>query len=745
MLRLHQSLFSKLVIPFVLLVSTLVALTAWNGFSSGKRTADEISATLLSNVLSSTENATRDWLVSGQVLVDSVSIAVAKGALPFEDTVSLERYLYSLVTASRPGTYIYIGYPDGRYVGVSYNEDKSVTSLIQEKGDPIRRAYIVLKPGDRGQALVARTGKYDARTRPWYQLAIASATPRWTPIYSSASKKILEVSYASPIRDAGGNLLGVVCTDIPLSYLSDFLSRQPLPPSGVAYLTDASGQLIASSRMSSTFVDAKGQRLKATEASDVLVRESAQALKLHEIGPGASKRTEGAVIVASSVVPPFRAATSLLDAAKVEYNWIMTVAANEEEFSGHARSNLLELIWLGLITVMAGIALGAWLVKRLVRDISTLEQTAEQIGSGNLSGTSPLSRNDELGQLSRSVENMRTQLSSSREKIERHTTELELRVAERTRELALRNEALQREMQERERAQSTARVLSLALSETTSAVMIINASGVIDYANSGAEELTGFHSDELVGMAYSALYAKGFEVERRRGLDTALSQHQRWTGTVARMRKDGTGFQAEVILNPVTTVSGEQLTVCVETDVTDRENVAARMRREVTTDALTGLGTRRAFDMKLEELKLRGHAVLAPFTVMFMDLDGFKPINDQFGHEAGDGALREVADRIRATLRRDDTAYRFGGDEFVMIVPGADAKRSAERVLERMHAPITVMGHSVPVGVSIGIAVYPEHGTDVDMLMRRADQAMYASKATGNSGVMIWREDLRSR
>ncbi len=738
-LMLRHSLFRQLVIPFVLLVSSLVALTAWNAFNSGRRTADELASNLLKNVLSGTENATREWLVSGQSLVDSVASAVSKDALPFDDAAALERYLFSLVTASRAGSYIYIGYPDGRYVGVSHNEDGSVTTLVQEKGDPIRRAYIVAKPGDRSRVLEARTGAYDARTRPWYKLASSAENALWTPVYSSASRRVPEVSYAAPIRDSSKQLLGVVCTDVTLSYLSNFLAKQTLPPTGVAYLTDNKGQLLATSKKGIALVSEKNERVLASDSSELLIRESAKSLNLGEATSAGAIPTES-VIVASSVIPPFRAATSRLDAGKAEYNWAITVAADENEFVGQARLNLLKVSVLGLLTVLGAIGLATWLARHLVGDIRKVKQMAERIGGGDLSPAPLLQRSDELGALAQSVETMRAQLARSQKTLSEHAHDLEERVDARTRELTLRNDELNAEVTARTRAQSVAHTLSMAVSEGDAAVYIVDQIGNITYANSGAATLSGVAQNALIGRKYSTLYASAFAAERRHALDDALSGHRRWTGIVSRARSGGISYLAEVVLNPITHENGEKSVVCVETDVTQRELDAARMRRDITTDPLTGLGTRRAFDQMVLELKARPQGVHGPhaqFSILFMDLDGFKPINDLFGHDAGDEALRVISQRIRATLRREDTAFRFGGDEFVVLSPGSGAETLAHRVCERITDLLRVNDKMVKVGISIGIANFPEHGNDVDQLLKLADQAMYVSKNTGRGGVTV--------
>ncbi len=164
-------------------------------------------------------------------------------------------------------------------------------------------------------------------------------------------------------------------------------------------------------------------------------------------------------------------------------------------------------------------------------------------------------------------------------------------------------------------------------------------------------------------------------------------------------------------------------------------------------DALTGLLNRRAFDQRLAEVTVRRLRHGGSLAVLHLDLDGFKPINDRLGHAAGDQALRILADRMRAILRGDDVVARFGGDEFVILVQGAEpsslrmAERVADKVLETVCLPMLIDGEEVRCGVSIGIACCPEHVCDEDSLMRYADQAMYAAEAAGKGCWRVWRED----
>jgi len=158
-------------------------------------------------------------------------------------------------------------------------------------------------------------------------------------------------------------------------------------------------------------------------------------------------------------------------------------------------------------------------------------------------------------------------------------------------------------------------------------------------------------------------------------------------------------------------------------------------------DALTGLPNRALYTDRLDQSIAVAGRTGAPVAVLLMDLDHFKYVNDTLGHPIGDLLLREVTGRLQAVVRRaTDTVARLGGDEFAILLPGdraTDARRVAESILRVLEAPMTLEGHVVDIGASIGVASFPEHGSESSQLMRHADVAMYAAKR-GNLGVAVW-------
>ncbi|MGO4306819.1 putative bifunctional diguanylate cyclase/phosphodiesterase [Cupriavidus sp. RAF12] len=179
----------------------------------------------------------------------------------------------------------------------------------------------------------------------------------------------------------------------------------------------------------------------------------------------------------------------------------------------------------------------------------------------------------------------------------------------------------------------------------------------------------------------------------------------------------------------------------MQEDISERERRIAEL---AYTDRLTGLPNRALFNDRLQQAIAEAAPTQRPLSVMMMDLDRFKYVNDTLGHPIGDLLLCEVATRLRAVLRRTtDVVARLGGDEFAVLLPGDDvgaAQRIAERLLKALELPMAIEGQLVDVGASIGIVTFPQNGADMDVLLRRADIAMYAAKRS-NSGFALYLEE----
>jgi len=180
----------------------------------------------------------------------------------------------------------------------------------------------------------------------------------------------------------------------------------------------------------------------------------------------------------------------------------------------------------------------------------------------------------------------------------------------------------------------------------------------------------------------------------------------------------------------------------ISTDITERKDVEAHMQHMAQYDNLTHLPNRALFNDRLRQAIMAAQRNKAKLALMFIDLDKFKPVNDTYGHDVGDLLLKNVSLRIQECLRESDTAARIGGDEFVVLLPVIetvpDAGRVGDKILQSLNQPFELGGHTLRIGGSIGVAVYPEHGENEKSLVKNADIAMYHAKKNGRNSVRLF-------
>lgn len=197
------------------------------------------------------------------------------------------------------------------------------------------------------------------------------------------------------------------------------------------------------------------------------------------------------------------------------------------------------------------------------------------------------------------------------------------------------------------------------------------------------------------------------------------------------LRKDGTSYPIE-LSGVAITWQGQPATLNMITDISARKAAEQKMQYLAHHDSLTGLPNRYLLLERLNQAITLAQRTEIPLAVLFIDLNGFKQVNDTFGHEVGDFLLQQVATRIKPLLRDSDTLARMGGDEFVILLTQVSVSQDAEQIVARieatMAAPFRIQEHELHCGVSLGVALYPEEGTSAQALLNRADHYMYAAK-----------------
>lgn len=224
---------------------------------------------------------------------------------------------------------------------------------------------------------------------------------------------------------------------------------------------------------------------------------------------------------------------------------------------------------------------------------------------------------------------------------------------------------------------------------------------------------------------------------RERGLRRACVDQRRIERVEAMLfRPDGSRFSAEYSFAPQPARTGISGGVLVLQDISQRKALQERLVRMAQYDELTGVANRHLFFELLDKAVARAQRSQGRVSLLFIDLDGFKPVNDRLGHRIGDLALRGVADRFTHLIRKGDLLARMGGDEFALLLESStdgQAEHVAAKLVQSFEDSFTLEGHQVMLGVSIGIACFPDHAPDAGSLISRADEAMYAAKKEGGN------------
>jgi diguanylate cyclase (GGDEF)-like protein/PAS domain S-box-containing protein len=267
------------------------------------------------------------------------------------------------------------------------------------------------------------------------------------------------------------------------------------------------------------------------------------------------------------------------------------------------------------------------------------------------------------------------------------------------------------------------------------AVFVVDMNGTVIDWNLGAEKLYGWSRKEIVGQPITLLYLpQDFPCFKQDVMEAVLLQGH-WAGEMRMRRKDGRRGYTESAVVPLEDGNGKIIgVISINRDITARIEAERHLKYLAFNDPLTGIGNR---ELALERLK---HAMLqvprrgTHVALIFIDLDNFKQINDVFGHAAGDAVLREVAHRLRETLRAADTVARLGGDEFLLIAEDLSGRPEAQEAIDRialaLARPHLLNGQDFNVEASIGLALYPDDAGDAETLLRCADEAMYRIKRT---------------
>lgn len=358
-------------------------------------------------------------------------------------------------------------------------------------------------------------------------------------------------------------------------------------------------------------------------------------------------------------------------------------------------------LWGGAGFLVVLLALALWFSLRLnvLRPIHQLRDAIVRVGKGDRNAEVRVYRKDELGELANSFNQMQVALRDTETRIK------------------------------------------AVMNNVVDGIITVTENGLIEGVNPAVETIFGYTQEELIGEHIDQLVPESVEEEAESilGGDRHATAVLGVAREISGRRKSGVSFPMDVALSEML-VGQQRFFICIVRDITTRKARTAALHYQAMHDALTDLPNRTLLMDRLQQALRAGEREKKQVSVLLLDLDRFKEVNDTLGHHIGDKLLQQIAMRLRMVLRESDTVARLGGDEFCVLLPTADASQAmfiARKIINTVEKPVAVEAQTLIVGASIGIASYPQHGDNPVILMQRADVAMYVAKR-GNKGFSVY-------
>jgi diguanylate cyclase (GGDEF)-like protein/PAS domain S-box-containing protein len=303
---------------------------------------------------------------------------------------------------------------------------------------------------------------------------------------------------------------------------------------------------------------------------------------------------------------------------------------------------------------------------------------------------------------------------------------------------------------ERKRADLALRLQSRALDASVNAILITAPSkegNLIEYVNPAFKRITGYDPQEVIGQDCRLLQRDDRDQEGIAAIRQALSANREVSAVLRNYRKDGALFWNQLYIAPVPDADGQTTHhIAVINDVTALIRYQEQLEYQANYDSLTRLPNRNLLRDRLQHALIVAQRHHKGVAVVFIDLDGFKNVNDSLGHSVGDRLLSVVADRLARCARASDTVARHGGDEFVIVMTDTVDEQSLIAWMERVRAsisePVWLDGTELYVGCSMGASLFPQDGDDAETLMKKADLAMYRAKDMGRNTFQFYQPEM---
>lgn len=393
------------------------------------------------------------------------------------------------------------------------------------------------------------------------------------------------------------------------------------------------------------------------------------------------------------------------------------------------------IITISLFAIFIGLLIYATVSVFIVQPLLRLSKAADQLALGDFSAVLPAVTWDELGDLVRAFSSMRESRKSVEIELNFLNASLESIVAARITEL-----------------RDSEAYIHAVLENVNEGIIVIGKAGVIISFNAAAERIFGYRSEEIINKDFNILISTDNLDLSGKYHRYVESQDESPLFGVARevvgLRKNYSAFPLELKTSQLH-IQDKILFITTARDITERKEAEHRISYMASHDALTNLPNRTLLLDRIQQTLTQNQRRNQKAAVLFIDLDKFKIVNDTLGHDVGDLLLKEAASRLVAEVRSEDTVARQGGDEFIILLPSIshpdDAGVIAKKLLDTLTRPFEIIGKELHISASIGIAIYPEDGKEIEILLKNSDIAMYHAKETGRNNFQFFSAELNQQ
>ena len=413
--RLFTSLRAALLVPFVIVIALVAGTISLLSYQTGLKAVDELSEHLLLDLSNRVGQATTRQLASSSVMLNVLAPPLGKsdtdpasGRLLPTTLSDFEQRMWIACNLFRDErAYLYYGTSAGEFVGLQRDAQGQFELRIREQNSASRTAFETTAPGVRGRAI--RSDSYDPRVRPWYLMATGKRALTWSSVYVDFTTKALTVTLAKPVYAIDGSQRGVIATDMPLTALAEFVLGLQVSQTGVAFIVEKDGALIATSTQEKLFAESVQQptRLRADQSANPLVRAAYAQLVSNESSIKSMVRgveiTHHSFDDASGRI--HMSATAQRDAAGLD--WTMVVAIPRADLMGNVQKTITQNIVIGVIAVALALAIGLWFMNRISGDVSRLTDATRRLARGERTERLFSGRKDELGAIATAVEDFK--------------------------------------------------------------------------------------------------------------------------------------------------------------------------------------------------------------------------------------------------------------------------------------------------------------------------------------------------